>query len=198
MLMQEVEMPHPAPAGSWEKPVVLFPAARRPESDRDELTGLWNRGAFEADCRQEEPGLGSSCLAVVYVDVDHFKKVNDEHGHALGDAVLRGVAERLSAAAHGKGDGYRYGGEELILVLRNHTLEEGAAVAERVRRTIAATPMAGVAVTASCGVSASPTHGTTMAVLREAADRALYDAKHSGRNKVCSASSSARTELVHD
>jgi diguanylate cyclase (GGDEF)-like protein len=118
------------------------------------------------------------------VDIDHFKKVNDGGGHQAGDAVLRAVSDRLVCVTRLKGHVFRYGGEELALLLPNHSIEEGIAVAERARLTIESTPaIEGLHVTASFGVSGFPSVIDADALIR-AADTALYDAKNRGRNMV--------------
>jgi len=147
---------------------------------------LLDRASFDADiARDVEQALRMpNPLALVFVDIDHFKCVNDTHGHQKGDAVLRGVTGRITAVAQGKGAVYRYGGEEIVLVLPNHTTEEAIAVAERARREIENQPFDGVAVTASFGLGVLGEHATTCAELIKAADAAVYDAKNRGRNLV--------------
>jgi diguanylate cyclase (GGDEF)-like protein len=121
---------------------------------------------------------------LVMIDLDHFKHVNDRHGHQKGDAVLSEVAVRIKSIASGKGEVYRYGGEELVLVLPNHTTDEAIAVAERVRREIETVPITGISVTASLGVSTYPEHAKDASGIIRCADTALYDAKNRGRNLV--------------
>lgn len=153
---------------------------------RDDLTRLLNRGAFDTALRQVvlEAVQRREPLSLVFADIDHFKRVNDTRGHQAGDAVLLEVASRLVKVAEGKGRVYRYGGEELAILLSNHSGEEALAVAERCRRRIEAEPAAGVAVTMSFGVACVPDHATDGDNLLAAADRALYDAKDRGRNLV--------------
>jgi diguanylate cyclase (GGDEF)-like protein len=153
---------------------------------RDALTGLLDRGAFdtafestlEQAMRQQEP------LALVMVDVDHFKKVNDTHGHPAGDDVLREVAARLSRTIRGKGAAYRYGGEEMALLLPNHSVAEAIAVAERARRALDDAKVGAIHVTASFGIACAPEHSSEARALLKMADAALYDAKNRGRNLV--------------
>jgi diguanylate cyclase (GGDEF)-like protein len=162
------------------------PKAPSEEKRRDPLTDLFDRGVFDADLEQTVQHAAGSHepLILVMVDVDRFKSVNDSYGHQKGDAVLRGVAAGLEAVARGKGSAYRYGGEELALILPNHTVEEGVAVAERLRRAIEAQPIGQIKVTISLGVACVPLHADNSAGLVGAADEAMYDAKSRGRNLV--------------
>jgi diguanylate cyclase (GGDEF)-like protein len=154
-------------------------------ADIDGLTGLLRREAFDRDIPKmlEAAKSDGAPLALVMVDLDHFKRVNDTHGHPKGDAVLRGVAEHIARAAKHKGRAYRYGGEEMAVLLPNHTVDEAVAVAERARVAIDSALVADVRVAASFGVACYPEHAEPES-LKEAADKALYDAKHQGRNCV--------------
>jgi diguanylate cyclase (GGDEF)-like protein len=154
--------------------------------ETDALTGLANRGAFdrELELRVGEALKNNEPLGFVMVDVDHFKKVNDTHGHQAGDDVLRGVAECLQLIVRRKGQAYRYGGEELVLLLPNHVVEEAVAVAERARRALEAAAIASIKVTASFGVACLPDHAQDGESLFKRADEAVYDAKNRGRNLV--------------
>jgi diguanylate cyclase (GGDEF)-like protein len=161
---------------------------------RDPLTRLCNRRELErrlqvASDRHRASGLP---LAAVLVDVDHFKAVNDTHGHAVGDAVLQAVAARLTGAVRAGDVVARYGGEEFALLLPGVGPGEAAAVAERARRAIAADPYAGAAadgrplsfpITASFGVACLDVDGEPDLLLRRC-DRALYQAKRAGRDRV--------------
>lgn len=153
---------------------------------RDDLTQLFSRGTFET-ALQEAVGeaIGKNLpLGLVLVDIDHFKTVNDTHGHPVGDAVLRELARRLESATWGKGKVYRYGGEEIAMILRNHSAEEALAVAERSRRLIEKEPIDAIPVSMSFGVACLPDHASDADSLLRAADKALYDAKDRGRNLV--------------
>jgi len=153
---------------------------------RDDLTHLLVRGAFDVALQEAvlDARHNKEPLSLVFGDVDHFKKINDSKGHQAGDAVLLEVASRLMKTAHGKGAVYRYGGEEIAIVLSNHSAEEALAVAERCRRRIAADPVAGLPISMSFGVATLPDHAAEAAGLVAAADRALYDAKERGRDLV--------------
>jgi len=155
---------------------------------QDGLTGLWTKRHFltqaalaiEASRRYGEP------LALIMADVDHFKKVNDTHGHLAGDRVLQGVAAILRNRVRG-GSAFRYGGEEMAVLLPKTGPEEAAQVAERLRKAIEARKIAGIRVTASFGVAGLNASMADSAALVEGADRALYRAKESGRNRVVAA-----------
>ena len=151
----------------------------------DHLTRLCTREAFDAALSALAAGATARApAALVMADVDHFKKFNDTHGHPVGDAVLRAVAGILAATIQGKGTAYRYGGEEFALLLPNHSVDEATAVAERARVAIESERISGLNVTASFGIAAMPAHATTAEGCLTNADRALYDAKHYGRNVV--------------
>jgi diguanylate cyclase (GGDEF)-like protein len=153
---------------------------------RDDLTQLLSRGAFDRALQEGvlETRHNSEPFSLVLGDIDHFKRVNDTSGHPVGDAVLCGVADRLTRVTGGKGRVFRYGGEEIAIILKNHSANEAIAVAERCRREIEAAPIAGVAISMSFGVACLPEHARDARELVAAADRALYDAKECGRNLV--------------
>jgi diguanylate cyclase (GGDEF)-like protein len=159
----------------------------------DQLTGLYNRRrlmeVLEAEVhrskRHEHP------FAVLIMDVDHFKKFNDAHGHLAGDRVLAGVAEVMRETTREIDTTARYGGEEFVAVLPETDLEAAVDVAERVRATLAARIFEGRRVTLSIGVAEFPRHGEGAQSLIAAADAALYQAKGAGRNRVVRASAAA-------
>lgn len=168
-------------------------AARlRHVATHDSLTGLMNRGAFEAAAR-ERIGRGGRRFAIALLDVDHFKSVNDRFGHAAGDAALRACAEACRRELRGRGVVARVGGEEFAVILDDVTLDEAAAMIERVRAAIAARPVAveggEIALTVSAGLWHSDgarealDAGTLDAVMR-AVDARLYEAKRGGRNRM--------------
>ncbi|WP_336027505.1 histidine kinase N-terminal 7TM domain-containing diguanylate cyclase [Geodermatophilus sp. FMUSA9-8] len=166
------------------------------EAVRDPLTGLHNRRHLD---RALGAGLAARPrtgeLSLLVVDVDHFKRVNDRLGHAAGDAVLTAVAGTLAGAVREGDTAARLGGEEFVLVLPGAGREQALARAERIRRTVAATPHdvdgGPVTVTVSIGVAVCPADGASAATLLEAADRALYTAKATGRDRVVAAGPAA-------
>jgi len=161
----------------------------------DPLTGAGNRLALE-NTLEREVGLAlrhKQALSVIVVDIDHFKCVNDDHGHQAGDKVLKDVARQLALCCRDTDSAYRayrYGGEEFVLILSNTSTEGSLIVAERIRASIAALscPHEGetLKVTVSVGVS-SLLNDDNMSRLFQRADKALYKAKHKGRNRVVSA-----------
>ncbi|WP_337062243.1 diguanylate cyclase [Kineococcus sp. G2] len=161
------------------------------EAARDPLTGLRNRRRFVDDLAERLGGAagGGRPLALVLLDVDHFKAVNDTHGHAVGDAVLVAVAAVLREHARAE-DVVRYGGEEFVVVLPGLDAAAAAARAEELRTACARLRVGGggpdgdVRVTISAGVAACPEHGPAPDDLLLAADRALYAAKAGGRDRV--------------
>ena len=161
--------------------------ASRAAAAVDPLTGLLNRAALldRAAELAHQAQLAAAPAALVLIDLDHFKAVNDRHGHTTGDEVLAGCAARLREALGNDGSLFRFGGEELVALLPDHGLAEARAVAERLRQALAREPVAGVHVTASFGVVAhNPTRAFNLAALLGEADRALYAAKAGGRNRV--------------
>jgi len=150
----------------------------------DSLTGMFNRRAFfdkaKELCARAEAG---EPFAAVMVDVDHFKRVNDEHGHKVGDEAICAVAQTLSAEAGVVG---RLGGEEFALLLHGRTMAETIEIAERLRAAVAGLTVSGAALTCSFGVS-EWRKGDTIDLLLKRADMALYDAKLGGRNRVIAA-----------
>ncbi len=163
-------------------------------ASRDSLTGVLNRGAILEHFSQQlqHARTNQLNLAVIMLDIDHFKRLNDTYGHVNGDIVLRNVASILREGTPAPGRCGRYGGEEFLLVLSDEVAERASEVAEKIRKTLAesfvnldGTP---VQVTASLGVALlreQPQASTTELI--ELADSRLYLAKQNGRNQVCSA-----------
>jgi two-component system cell cycle response regulator len=153
----------------------------------DQLTGLGNRHLFfelatRYLARAEREGR---VLCMLVADVDHFKQVNDQHGHALGDRVLRAVGDVLRASSR-KGDLVaRFGGEEFVLLMPNCGAEDALAKAEKIRRDCEQLDASGVRLTISIGVACfDPGDPESLDSLFGRADKALYDAKRLGRNRV--------------
>ncbi|HWG93207.1 MAG TPA: GGDEF domain-containing protein, partial [Mycobacteriales bacterium] len=121
-------------------------------------------------------------VSLVMVDIDHFKVLNDTHGHQAGDEVLRNVAAALSCECRDFDTPARYGGEEFAVVLPGCGPEEAVLIAERLRQAVAAAPSV-VPITASAGVATYPSHAGDADTLVRAADEALYQSKNSGRDR---------------
>ncbi len=151
----------------------------------DELTGLANRRMFDLRMGQEvsRARRHAEPLALVMLDIDHFKVVNDTHGHAVGDRVLRRVAAHLRDAARAHDTVARIGGEELAWILPGAGIDRATDAAERLRAAIGADPGDGVPVTASFGVADLASGDDPEALVRRA-DVALYRAKRAGRDRV--------------
>jgi diguanylate cyclase (GGDEF)-like protein len=164
--------------------------ALRFQATHDPLTGLWNRAMVLDQLHRELARLARQAgpLAVALADLDHFKRVNDTHGHAAGDAVLRQAAERMRGALRGCDSLGRYGGEEFLVVLPGCDLAAAERAAERLRAAIAAEPMSAgkvlLPVSVSIGVAACDPDARDPTCLIDAADEALYRAKALGRNRV--------------
>lgn len=162
-------------------------------ANRDSLTGLLNRRAFHELAEQmlKTAHRRRENAAVLMIDLDHFKRVNDRFGHAEGDHVLKMTAAALMATARGDDIVARYGGEEFVVAILGSSEAESLAAAERLREAIAGIKQAKTRITASIGVAtlAPKSHkrkdAKVLAELLEQADRALYAAKHNGRNQVC-------------
>jgi diguanylate cyclase (GGDEF)-like protein len=153
----------------------------------DGLTGIYNRRGFETRIIEEIAGAQRNGLGVslLMVDIDHFKRLNDEFGHLLGDEVLRQVAKIFTQQIRKNDIVCRYGGEEFAILLPETTTERAHAVAEKLRRVVAEYQFPGVPrpVTISLGIADSPTHAASRDDLVRAADEALYAAKQNGRNR---------------
>jgi diguanylate cyclase (GGDEF)-like protein/PAS domain S-box-containing protein len=152
----------------------------------DGLTGLHNHRAFQ-DYLEEQFQVAmrnKQPLAVILMDVDHFKQYNDTYGHQAGDEVLRQVAQILSAHVREGDFVARYGGEEFVIVLPRTDLESAVAVAERLREAVQSAEWRLRPVTGSFGVACIRPDMETRQELIEAADQALYQAKKNGRNRV--------------
>jgi diguanylate cyclase (GGDEF)-like protein len=163
----------------------------------DGLTQLANRRAFDRSLDKElsRAARTDGRLSVVLLDIDHFKLLNDNHGHVVGDAVLRQIAHALQLCGREYDTIARYGGEEFAAVLPGCSSGLALQVAERLRAAVqdAATD---VKVTASCGVATYPYDGIDVASILSAADRALYASKRAGRNQVRSAEQARAAEIT--
>lgn len=158
---------------------------------RDALTHCFNRRYFQERFSQEMSFARrhNSPLSLVVMDLDHFKRINDEHGHAAGDQVLRAVAARIQSNLRDEDLLARLGGEEFALLLRDTPLVEAVAVAERARRRIGGAPIhfegRPIQTSASFGVACTSEPGVeTTDHLFSQADQRMYQAKQAGRNRV--------------
>ena len=151
----------------------------------DGLTLVANRRTFETVLARElsRATRTGEELSLVMLDIDHFKQLNDQHGHQAGDEVLRQVARILDEHSRDFDTTARYGGEEFAVVLPNCSAADSLEIAERLRRAVAEAETA-VPVTASLGVATFPTHARDEPALIGAADEALYESKRNGRNRV--------------
>jgi diguanylate cyclase (GGDEF)-like protein len=163
----------------------------RTQSIRDPLTGLFNRRYMEDASNKEfrRAARKKATVAVLMVDIDHFKRFNDSHGHDAGDAVLREIAVLFQAQLRVEDIASRHGGEEFMVVLPDTNLESAADCAERLRQNAVALPVmlngkTLEAISLSIGVACYPQHGNTVEAVLKAADAALYRAKQGGRNQV--------------
>lgn len=152
----------------------------------DSLTGLANRREAERVLdRASDAALRGAGLSIVLFDLDRFKAVNDEHGHAVGDVVIREMAEVLRRETRGMDLSARIGGEEFLSVLPGSGVVAGVAFAQRVRRALAGRTLPCGPVTVSAGVAAATPEMGSADLLLAAADDALYRAKAEGRDRVC-------------
>lgn len=166
-----------------------YEAALSDKALKDVLTGLPNRRAFEeaAPEQWERAARNGEPLALLHIDVDHFKRINDTHGHAVGDEVLRWVAATLSQQGRSSHQAFRTGGEEFVVLVPNAGVAEAAAVGERLRAAVAAAPfeMAGIRIEVTVSIGAADSRGVDSPTqLVEVADARLYEAKMQGRNRV--------------
>lgn len=161
------------------------------QANRDPLTGLYNRRYLGsttmrelARCRRE-----GHPLSLMLIDIDHFKRINDAHGHQAGDEVLRNVALRLSERSRAADVVCRYGGEEFLLLLPDMPQAAALELANRYRMSLETSPIPfgelRIQATLSIGIATYPDHGQSPEDLIECADQAMYQAKTAGRNRVC-------------
>jgi len=152
----------------------------------DQLTGLYNRYFLLEDARHKvsKSKRHSYALSVLMMDIDHFKVINDNYGHAVGDDVLRAVADSLSSEKRQEDVLARFGGEEFVLLLDHCNIKEAEIKAERLRAAIEILQPADLKITVSVGVAELNSEETTFTEPLKRADDALYIAKEKGRNRV--------------
>ncbi|MFA4969316.1 MAG: diguanylate cyclase [Sulfuritalea sp.] len=170
--------------------IQLLQAQLKEEVDRDHLTGLYNRRYLAATIDRELARClrDGAPLSVMMIDIDHFKLINDTHGHPFGDRVLVAMAATLNESLRAGDIACRYGGEEFLLLLPNMALDTAKARAEEIRNKVGTLSLKvdGIAfpVRISAGLAEAPRDATDAATLVKLADAALYRAKAAGRNRV--------------
>ncbi|MCI0550255.1 MAG: PAS domain S-box protein [Anaerolineae bacterium] len=165
--------------------------ALREQSIRDPLTGTYNRRYMEEALKQQLSRVTRQLhpLGIIMIDIDHFKRFNDTHGHAAGDALLRELGRFLQNHIRGEDIACRYGGEEFILIMPDASLEATQQRAEHLRQEVKGLRVRDASqllegITLSLGVAIYPQHGRNMEIVMRAADAALYRAKQEGRDRV--------------
>lgn len=162
------------------------------EATQDTLTGLFNRRYLDNYCSMEFPRFKrtSTSVAILMLDIDHFKRFNDEYGHEIGDKVLHEVGLFLKKSVRGSDFACRFGGEEFMIIMPGSNIDVASERAESIREGIKHIeifkddrPISGITI--SIGVSMFPAQGDTQATVIKAADQALYQAKTNGRDRVC-------------
>lgn len=158
---------------------------------RDDLTGLNNYRSLESSLENEIRRVHrfKTCFSVLFIDLDHFKPINDQFGHLAGSQVIKQVGEVLTDCLREVDSVFRYGGDEYVVMLLEAAGETALHAAERIRQKIAKTPFRvsdeqTVHLTASIGVACCPEHGSTKADLLRMADASMYEGKKAGRNRV--------------
>ena len=155
----------------------------------DHLTGALSRQAFDIRLQEEmeRARLYQYYLSLVFLDLDHFKSVNDTYGHARGDEVLVAFVERVKAKLRTTDLLFRFGGDEFVLILQGVDQSRGPALVQQLLDDVSAMQIPGdppLRITFSAGVAYFPADGDTAGRLLEAADQRVYDAKRAGRGRV--------------
>ena len=160
-------------------------------ASHDPLTKVFNAGAFYHACDHQihVSQRNQQMFAVLFIDLDHFKSINDNHGHAVGDEVLRKVAQTLQATVRRSDIVGRIGGEEFSVFLPNTPIKGAESLAESLRQAIESIYLEvqgqRIKITASIGVAVQSLGHTNIQVIQQQADQAMYEAKRGGRNRVC-------------
>jgi len=162
----------------YEQTVVL--------SNSDSLTGLWNHGYFQYLLGEEikKSSLAKSYFTLFLIDIDNFKNFNDVYGHQAGDSTIREISKIFKDASRKIDIVARYGGEEFGIILPITKKEEALVLAERIKKAVETSPRL-KNITISIGVASFPADGNTKEDLIAKADKTLYEAKRSGKNKIC-------------
>ncbi|MFK5984937.1 MAG: diguanylate cyclase [Pseudomonadota bacterium] len=159
------------------------------QATHDQLTGLYNRHYLMQNIskRLSLANRHEQDFSLVMIDIDHFKAINDQYGHPMGDKIIQAVANILIKYSRKEDVAIRYGGEEFILLLEQTNISDAIIIAENYRQKIAQLQPENIALSCSFGVSQLTGNHKNIEILIKAADDALYKAKESGRNKVVSA-----------
>jgi diguanylate cyclase (GGDEF)-like protein len=168
------------------------------QANNDVLTGLYNRRFLEDYARKlfAIAGRREQPVGVMMLDLDNFKSFNDIYGHEVGDRILRQFAKTVTSAMRETNLAARYGGEEFVIVLPDTSAKSCTLVAERIRKAVSSMVMPSnmdqplPRLTVSIGVAAFPSHGQTLEEVIQASDKALYESKRAGRNRVTAAPTS--------
>jgi len=153
----------------------------------DSLTGLYNEGYFHKRLHEEinRSERSASSLSLLFIDVDGLKRINDSHGHLMGDEVLTQIAKSIGACVRKVDILARYGGDELVAILPSTNGTLALEVAERIRKRVASTRFQGkITLTVSIGIASYPKDATNARVLLDKADKIMYQAKQKGMNRV--------------
>lgn len=151
------------------------------ELEIDKLTGLFNRRTFTEDIKEM---VNYNKYSTIFIDIDNFRSFNNEYGHSVGDKVLREVSEAIKNSIRKNDRTYRYGGEEIVVILKDCDKEKAFNIAEKIRINVSAINNAPFPkITISLGVSAYPIDGTNIEEVVQACDKALLYAKRNGKNK---------------
>jgi diguanylate cyclase (GGDEF)-like protein len=168
----------------------LLQSQLRDQAIRDPLTNLFNRRYLEETLERElsRAEREEYPLCIIMMDIDHFKSVNDTYGHEAGDIVLRTLADTITVQSRHGDFACRYGGEEFVLVMPNISIETATERAMELHQTIEELNIPygrfNLSVTISMGIAWYPEHGDTKEDILRASDKAMYVAKHAGRNSV--------------
>jgi diguanylate cyclase len=152
----------------------------------DQLTGLFNRRAFNQDIKKMEKEISYS---LVFIDVDNFREFNNEYGHDSGDAVLQIVSETIKKGIRQNDRAYRYGGEEIVIILKECIKSNAMQIGEKIRENISSidnSPQP--SITISLGVASYPEDGEDISTVIKLSDKALLKAKKSGKNRMVDSS----------
>jgi len=163
-------------------------SATREKADTDALTGLRNHRYFQERLNQEieKSIVSESDFSLLFIDLDFFKTYNDIYGHVLGDEILREFGQIIRNSIRSTDIGARYGGDEFAAILLGTSIENAASVAERIREGLEMSmDQKGITLTCSIGIASRRVDGILRNNIIQAADKALYNAKAAGRNRVC-------------